>query len=215
MRTFKYVLKRLLLGFLTFFVIMTIDFCLIKLLQPETPMMGQQAELEMARREALGYYKPIHEQYMIFLTNIFTKNEWGYSWKIEYLKPVQDVIVRRLPPTVILNLYSMVLSLPIGIFLGVIAAIYKNKWIDHLISTVVMLFISVPSFVYAFLLQYILAFKLGWFEPIIYSLADAGGSWWTWKMFYSMILPIFALAFAWTASENARVYFEKKGANTA
>lgn len=215
MRTFKYVLKRLLLGFLTFFVITAINFSLIKLLQPETPMLGSQAALEKARREALGYNKPIPEQFMIFLENAVTKNEWGYSWKIEYLQPVGEVIAKRLPPTVILNIYSMLFSLPIGIFLGVIAAIYKNKWIDHFISTVVMFFISVPSFVYAFLLQYLLAFRLGWFEPIIYSLKDAGGSWWTWKMFYSMILPILALSFGTIAGYARSVRAELAEALTS
>lgn len=195
MRTFTYVLKRLGLGLITFFIIMTINFMLIKMLQPELPMNGWQAELEMARRRALGYDKPIIQQYVIFLKNIITTGDWGTSWKIDYLKPAQEVIASKLPPTIILNLYSTLLSIPLGILFGVIAAIYKNKWIDHVISIVVMLFISVPSFVYAFLLQYILGFKLGWFPVVVSSLFEAGGSWWTAKMFHSMVLPILSLSF--------------------
>ncbi len=215
MRTFKYVLKRLALGFITFFIIMTISYMLIKLLEPEVPMMGSQAELEMARREALGYNKPLVEQYMIFVKNVVTENNWGYSWKIDYLEPVFDVIVSRLPPTVILNLYSMVISLPIGILLGVIAAIYKNRWIDHTISTLIMVFISVPSFVYAFVLQYTLGFKAGLFPVIVSSKAEAGGSWWTFVMFKSMVLPILALSFGTIAGFARSVRAELSEALTS
>lgn len=215
MKTFIYVLKRLGLGFITFFIVMTINFSLIKMLQPELPMMGNEAELEMARRKALGYDKPIMVQYGIFLKNIVTTGDWGTSWKVDYLKPVQEVIVSRLPPTIILNLYSTILSIPLGILFGVIAAIHKNKWIDHFISVVVMLFISVPSFVYAFLLQYTLGYKLGLFPVIVSSLYDAGGSWWTMKMFHSMILPILSLSFGAIAGFTRTVRAELTEALTS
>lgn len=195
MRTFKYVLKRLGLGALTFFIIITINFVLIKQLEPPIPRSGIEAETEMARRKALGYDRPIMEQYYRFWRNILTKGDFGTSWKIDYLENVEKIIARRLPPTVILNIYAIIFSMPIGIFLGVIAAIYKNKWIDHIISTVVIFFVSVPSYVYAFLLQFTLGFKLGWFPIIVSSLSDAGGSWFTLTMFHSMVLPIFALSF--------------------
>ena len=82
-----------------------------------------------------------------------------------------------------------------GILLGIYAAIKKNKWQDSFISTMVMLFVSIPSYVYAFLVQYFFFFKLGWLPLQVYSLADAGGSWTTWKMFVSMIPPIISLSF--------------------
>ncbi len=215
MRTFKYVLKRLFLGLILFFVVLTINFTLIKLLQPELPMMGFEAETEMARREALGYNKPIPVQYMIFLKNLFTKGELGVSWKIDYMQPVGKIILSKLPPTIILNIYSLIFSLPLGIILGIIAAIYKNKMIDHIISIVVILFISVPSFVFAFLMQYFLGFKLGWFPVIVYSLYDGGGSWWTWRMFVSMVLPIMALSFFTIAGYTRSVRAELTEALTS
>ena len=64
----------------------------------------------------------------------------------------------------------------------------------------VMVFISVPAYVYAFMLQYFLYFKLGWLPLQVYSLADAGGSWFTWKMFHSMLAPILALSFGQIAT---------------
>lgn len=199
MSTLKYVLKRIALMLVVFAIILTICFVLVKLLQPEVGI-GAVAEVEAARREALGYNKPIMVQYGIYLRNIFTEGDLGTSWKIDYMKPVTEVIGVRLVPTVIINLYSIIFSIPIGIALGIFAALKKNKWQDHLVSTFVMLFISVPSFVYAFVLQYFVGFRLGWFPLVVSSLYDAGGSWFSAKMFHSMILPIFALSFGTIAS---------------
>jgi ABC-type dipeptide/oligopeptide/nickel transport system permease component len=200
---FKYVLKRIGLLLLAFFVIMSICFVLIKQLQPEMPMMGKEAAAEMARREALGYNKPIIVQYGIYLKNIITKWDWGTSWEIEYLADVKDVIATRLPPTLILNVYSILLSIPIGIILGIIAAIRKNKPADHIISTIIMLFVSVPSYVYAFIVQYLLGFKLNLFPVMLSSLYDAGGSWFSPAMTISMVLPVLALSFG-TIADLAR-----------
>ena len=107
---------------------------------------------------------------------------------------VWDVLFTRMPPTIMVNVISILLGLPLGIVLGIIAAIKKNTWFDHVISVIIVLFISVPSFVLAFFLQYFLGFKLGWFPIIMSSYSDAGG-WWTWKMIYSVMLPIMASAF--------------------
>ncbi len=199
----KYVLKRIGLLFLSFFVIMTICFVLVKLLQPELPMLGQQAKAELARREALGYNKPILEQYAIYLRNIITRWDWGTSWKIDYLCDVRKVIADRLTPTLILNAYSILISIPVGILLGVIAALRKNKPADHIISTLIMLFVSVPSYVYAFIVQYLLGFRLNLFPVMLSSLYDAGGSWFSPAMIKSMALPVLALSFG-TVADLAR-----------
>lgn len=193
MRTFKYVLKRLAMLIFVFFVIMTITFCLVKMLQTEIPL-GIQGEIEQARREALGWNKPILEQYGIYLKNIVTKWDWGTSFKVQYMANVWDVMFTRMPPTIMVNVLSVLLGLPLGIVVGIFAAIKKNTWIDHIASVIIVLFISVPSFVLAFFLQYTLGFKLGWFPIIMSSYAEAGG-WWTWKMIYSVMLPIMASAF--------------------
>lgn len=195
MAMFKYILKRIGLMFVTTFIIMTICFVLIKLLEPETPMMGAQAELEMARREALGYNKPIMVQYGIYLKNIITEGDWGTSWKVDYMEKVGTVISARIMPSLLLNIYSLLISMPIGIGLGIAAALMKNKWQDHFLSTIVMVFISVPSYVFAFVLQYTLGFKMGLFPVVLSSLHDAGGSWTSSIMLKSMVMPVMALSF--------------------
>ena len=191
----KYVLKRLLLMLFTLFVIVTICFMLIRILPRELPTDKNLKDVILARWEALGYNKPLLTQYGIYLKNIITEWDFGTSWYVDYREPAWNVLASRFLPTVLVNLYSLLLSVPIGIMLGIYAAVKKNKWQDNTISTMVILFVSIPSYVYAFLVQYFLYFKLDLLPLTVYSLADAGGSWFTGKMFVSMIPPVLALSF--------------------
>lgn len=201
----KYVVKRLLLMLVTFFIICTICFVLIRILPRELPTDKNLKEVILARWEALGYSKPIPVQFWIYLKNIFTKWDFGTSWYIEKMIPVTEVLGKRLLPTVLVNFYSLVISIPLGIGLGIFAAIKKNKWQDQVISIIVMLFVSIPSYIYAFLVQYFIFFKLRLINtPTLYSIADVGfdpeaaNAWqayFTPMMFKSMIMPILALSF--------------------
>lgn len=111
-------------------------------------------------------------------------------------REVVDIFTQRLPATVIVNLYSILFAIPIGIALGVFAALKKNTWVDYLISTLTMVVISVPSFVYAFLIQYIFSFKLGWLPFLMKS----GTDWFSPAMFVSMLPAIMSLAFGTIAA---------------
>ena len=198
---FKYVLKRIGLMIVTFLIIMILCFVMIKSL----PLPNQegltvaQTEAKIARMKALGYYEPIWTQLWIYFKNIVTKWDWGTSWFISYNVNAWDVIFTRLPPTMLINAYSILFSIPLGILLGIVAALNKNKWPDNLISVLVILFVSVPSFVYAFLVQYLFCYKLSWFPLTMKSLSDAGGSYWSWTMFVSMVPAIMSLSFGTVA----------------
>ncbi len=192
----KYVAKRLVLMIFTLFVIVTICFMLIRILPRELPTDKVLQQVILARWDALGYNEPLLTQYWIYLKNIFTEWDFGTSWYISFRTPAWDVLMDGLLPTVMVNFLSLMLAIPIGLLTGVFAAIKKNTWWDSFISTAVMIFISVPVYVYAFLVQYFFYFKLGWIPITVYSLADAGGSWFTGKMIYSMIGPIIALSFS-------------------
>ena len=196
MRMAKYILKRILLMLFVLAVIVTTCFILVRILPrtlPEGNLQQQQAVLQ--RWDQLGYNEPLLSQYFIYLKNIFTKWDFGTSWYIKYNTDAWELLTSRLLPTVLVNVYSLLFSTPVGILLGIYAAIRKNRWQDSVISTSVMIFVSVPSYVYAFLVQYFLYFKWRLLPLTVYSLADAGGSWFTWKMFYSMIPAILALSF--------------------
>ena len=190
----KYVIKRILLMCLTLFVILTMCFVLIKLLPlPAIREMGRDVNLILAKREKLGYGKPIMVQYFLFWKAILTGWDWGVGEQMYEGLSVWGVMTQKLPYTVLVNLYSILIAIPIGLCCGIYAALKKNKWQDHVISTMVMVFISVPSYVYAFLVQYIFCFKLGWFDLTIASLSEAPLI--SFKMFYSMMPAIMALGF--------------------
>ena len=189
---FKYALQRILYMLLVFTIITFMCFVLIRMLPPLPldPMRPETLVVE-ARREAMGYNKPYVEQFAIFVKNIVTDFNWGVSEKLYYGRDVVQVFVEKLPATMIVNLYSIIGSIPLGIGLGIFAALKKNTWVDYLISTATMVCISVPSFVYAFLIQFFFSFKL----PIFPFLMKGGTDYFTWDMFVSMIPAVLSLSF--------------------
>ena len=213
-QTLSYIFKRIGLMLLTFLVIFFICFILIRMLPINADvgmkdpavfyktMVAQGRMIEVVDETGKTTYvkTPVFQQLWMFLQNMFTPGSqypFGTSYYIEWLQSPVDILSRRLPPTVLINIYSMLFSIPVGIGLGIFMALKKNKWQDHVLSVVVMLFISVPSFVYAFLLQYIFSFKIlidgQSFLPA--TLASPSVGWVSWEMFKSMLLPIFSMAF--------------------
>ncbi|MBO7633771.1 MAG: hypothetical protein J6S72_05240, partial [Lachnospiraceae bacterium] len=78
-------------------------------------MENNLREALLARWDALGYNKPMIVQYYIYWKNILTKWDFGTSWYIAYRKPAWDLLVSRLTPTVVINVYSILFSIPIGL----------------------------------------------------------------------------------------------------
>ena len=189
---FKYALQRLLYMVFVLLIITAMCFTLIRLLPvaPLPPGDPHTAVIE-ARREAAGYNEPIPVQFYIFLRDIFTRFDWGVSDSLAFGLDVWDLFLEKLPASMIVNLYSIIFSIPIGIALGIFAALKKNTWIDYAISTLTMVVISVPSFVYAFLIQYIFAFKLQWLPFLMAPTRD----WFSWELIKSLIMPVMALSF--------------------
>ncbi len=118
----------------------------------------------------------------------------GYFGTSEVLfsgRDVWQVFADKVPYTVSLNIWSIIVSIPIGLALGIYAALRKNKWQDHVISTGVMVFVSVPSFIYAFLVKYLLYFKWGWFPAT----ANTSSGPWSWTFISSIIPAILSMCF--------------------
>ncbi len=197
MSTFKYVLKRLAFLVLTFFIIISICFLLVRLLPNEIPdMLGKDMELVRIQRYRQGLCDingnpiPLMEQYWNFLQRTLIGFNWGLSEKMYPDQFCFDVFLDKLPSTVLINTYSSLFAVPMGLMLGIYAALKKNRWQDHLISTGVMVMVSVPSYVYAFLIQYVLCFKLKLFPLLM----KEGKDFFTWEMFHSMIPAVLALS---------------------
>ena len=194
MYMFKYIMKRLGLLILTFIIIELICFVLIKSLPVviEVPQGIDRTIIENQLKDR-GYYDPIPVQLISYLRRIFVDGDFGVCFNIPQYrnKQVVDIFSTKLPPTILINVYSTLIAVPIGVALGIFAALKKNKWQDQTISTVVMLFISVPSFVYAFLVQYIFCFLLAWFPLTMKS----GFDYFSPEMFRSMFPAVMALSF--------------------
>lgn len=136
------------------------------------------------------YARPILEQYFSWLKNIFTKFDWGISIAIEPESSALDIIARKLPTSMYINIISVVVSVPLGIALGILAGLKKNTWVDHLISTLVMIFISIPSFVVISFLMYIFCFKYNLLPPKWPSPADTMSN-----KVLGFIIPVMSLSF--------------------
>lgn len=194
MYMFKYVLKRFGLMIITFAIIMTMCFVLIKMLPIVIDIsIGKDAEILKTQIEERGYNDPIITQYFRYIYRIVFEGDWGIGINMPEFrnKPVWDTFVTMLPPTILINVYSSLFAVPLGILLGIYAALRKNKWQDHTISTLVMVFISVPSYVIAFLLQYFLCFKWKIFPLTM----KEGYDYFTWEMFRSMLPAVLAMSF--------------------
>lgn len=137
------------------------------LIQSTTELSGYGDPVFSYTTEATGltiyfYQEPIMVQYGNWLNNIFTKWDWGNSTYVDFNTPVLTIIARGLPYTISVNIVSVVIAIPIGVALGVWAALKKNKPTDHIISTLVMVLISVPSFVMITFLIMSLGYSLHW-----------------------------------------------------
>lgn len=189
----KYVIKRILLMILTFLIIATMCFVLIKKLPlPAIKSAGRDVQLVLMRREAMGYNKPIMTQYFLYWMHVL-QGDFGLGEQMYSGQEVLDILQSKIPYTVTVNLYTIFLAVPLGLMFGIYAALKKNKWQDHVISTGVMVFISVPSYVYAFLVQYLLCHKFKLFPIVAASRAEA--EFISWKMFHSMFPAIISMAF--------------------
>ena len=185
-----YILKRLGMMALTLLAIVTLAFFVIRWM-PGSPFDDPEYSPELVRmlEEKYRLHEPIPVQYFAFLKNIVTEGFWGVSFQIEPNVPVWRVIGERIPVTLGLNFLSLLISLPLGLLAGCLAALYKSRWPDALISALVILFISVPSFVAASALQYFLGYRTHLFPIIYHSLGSFP------ERLHSLLLPVLALSF--------------------
>lgn len=211
-QTLIYILQRILLMIFTFIIIFFICFALVRLLPQNQSSGMNDPEVFYERMVNQGrMYKtydehgevkyvelPIMQQLWNFLVNLFSgKSDYplGVSYIVAKNESPDRVLFDRMTPTILINVYSMILSIPVGIGIGIFMALKKNKWQDHLLNVIIMLFISVPSFVYAFLLQNLFGYRWNLLPPLLLDIAKVGNNWFNPAMFESMILPILAMSF--------------------
>ena len=208
MYMFKYVTKRLGLMLITFFIIFTMCFVLIKMLPiPTNVLPGMDPKIAYSVLEGRGWITnvrpgpngtylfdrvPVLIQYGNYLKRVILDGDFGIATTLPGFANKDlwtEVFVPKLPPTILINIYSTLIGVPIGLALGILAALKKNKWQDQLINVFIILLISLPSIVLALVIQYVFCFKLAWFPLGM----ETSNAYFTWPVFKSMLPAVFAL----------------------
>lgn len=174
---------------LTLFIIATVTFFMIHAI-PGDPLGGMARELpEQTKANYYARYgldKSIPEQYVIYMKNLL-KGDFGESL-VYPGRSVTETIVNTSPVSATSGGIALAIGLVIGIGMGILAALYKNKWPDYVVMVVAIIGITVPVFVMASLMQYFLSVQLKWLP--------ASG----WGEPKNLIMPVIVLSFSTIAT---------------
>ena len=159
---FSFILRRLLQSAMVMAVVSAVSFSLFNFVgDPVNNMVGQDAtrEQRIEIRQQLGLDDPIITQYTRFIGNIL-QGEFGLSYRIK--RPVDQLILERLPATLELVFVSALIALIVGITLGVYTGIRRNSVISKAVLSVSLIGVSLPTFIIGITLIYIFAVHLRW-----------------------------------------------------
>ena len=160
-KTLFYVLKRIGLAILTIWVVITITFFVMHAV-PGGPFVGEKATtpaVQAAMEAKYGLDKPVLEQYFTYLGDIVLRFDFGPSLK-QRGRQVIDIIADGMKVSAKLGLIAAFGALVVGIVLGAVAALQRNKVIDKVIMVITTAFVSMPSFIAGALLLTIFAVSL-------------------------------------------------------
>ncbi|MAS33169.1 MAG: peptide ABC transporter permease [Anaerolineaceae bacterium] len=161
----QFLIRRILLLVVTMLITSVIIFALTQLLPGDVArlILGRDASETAlnALREEFGLDEPVPVQYVNWLGGFIT-GDWGRSYSSGN-PPVRPLILDRLSNSLRLMLMTLIISIPLSILLGVIAALRENTWIDNTISLVSLSVVGLPEFVTGLVLVNVFALGLGWF----------------------------------------------------
>lgn len=159
----RFLIRRTFLGIIVLFGVLTITFIVTRVIpsEPAARWIGPRATAEQIAqaRIELGLDQPLIVQYITYLKGLFV-GDWGVS--ITSHQPVLTEIITFLPASLELIFGGIILAIIIGIPLGVLTAIYKERWVDHLARGFSIGGVSIPAFWLAMILQFIFYQQLGW-----------------------------------------------------
>ena len=182
LKTLLYIGKRILLALLTIWVVITVTFFVMHAV-PGDPFTSEKALPEAAKarlEEKFGLDKPLGEQYFSYLKDVVTDFDFGPSLKKDGMM-VQDIIADGLKTSAKLGVIAAAIAVVVGVVLGAVAALRRNKFIDRVIMVVTTAFVSIPSFIMGTLLLYVFA--------VSFNLVPANGS-----TAAGLILPVLTLS---------------------
>jgi len=187
----KTIWKRILQSIVTLFLVVTFTFVLTRMVpgDPALTMLGPQADVESVERlrEELGLNKSIGEQYVMYMKGV-VKGDFGKSYL--HHKDVMQIIIERIPNTLVLTLTSMAIALVIGVLAGMISAIKQYSAVDYVATILALVGVSVPIFWMGLMLVRLFSVNLGLLPAT--GMGDAAKG--AWDVVSHMILPCFCLA---------------------
>lgn len=178
----RYITKRFIYMLITLFVIASLTFFLMKLI-PGTPFSAAgklSPDQLQIMKDKYGLDQPVAIQYAQYIGGLL-KGDLGISFQFNNV-PVTQLLLERIQPSLVLGFQAIFFGTIIGIVLGVISALRQNTWLDYSSTFLAVLGKSIPSFVFAGLMQYYIGVKLGWL-PVLF-----------WKGWDYTIMPTIALA---------------------
>jgi peptide/nickel transport system permease protein len=171
---FRLLLQRLALGLLSLFAVSVIIFLAVGMLPGDIAqaMLGQSAtpETVAAFRAQLGLDMPPLTRFGHWIWNLL-QGDLGVS--LANQRPIAELVGARLGNTFSLALLAAMVSVPLALLLGMLAALYRNSWFDRLLNTSALSAVSFPEFFVAYILILVFAVKLNWFPSISNLAPDA------------------------------------------
>jgi ABC-type dipeptide/oligopeptide/nickel transport system permease component len=186
---FRYLMQRILTGAGALFTVATLTFVLMHAV-PGDPLRQEKNVPESVRHNLVVKYgldRPLLEQYGRYMSGMFLHGDFGISFKQENIT-VNQIIRDHFWVSALLGMLALSFAIIVGPSLGTLAALFRNRTPDNLAMLVAVAGISIPSFVLAYFLQYLLAEKL--------KLLPSGG----WDTPQTMILPSLSLGMIVMAS---------------
>lgn len=188
----KFIGKKLLFALLTIFVISIFAFLIIHLMpgDPVRTMLGAEADeaIVQATREELHFNEPLVKQYVIWITNAL-HGDFGRSLVLN--QEISSLISERLPITLNLTVPAMLISIVVGILIGIICATHRGSAADQILTVIMTTMNGIPIFWIGILLMYFFGVKLGWLPLMGYvSPAESLGGY-----FSHACLPVFIMCF--------------------
>ena len=164
---FTYFLKRLLGLIPTLLIVAVIVFLFVHMLpgDPARIIAGPEADASVIElvREELGLNRPLWSQFLHYMGNIF-QGDFGTS--LVSKRPVTEEIASRFMPTLLLTLASMAWATLFGLVIGIVAAVWRNRWPDTLSMIIAVSGISFPAFALGMLLMQVFSVELGWLPTV-------------------------------------------------
>lgn len=187
----RYIAKRIGQMVLILFLISIFIFMLISFIpgDPVYAMLGEEVSPEMYTKvfQELNLDKPVIYRYFIWLGNALT-GDFGQS--TQFHMPTIELLAERMPVTLYFTFLSFFISIPVGVLLGVVSAVYRGKPIDTIVTLIANTTACLPQFWIGILLMYVFAMKLSWLPSF--------GFVWPWEDFgksvQMTIMPLFCLA---------------------